>query len=164
MWPENLKCRTATNADIPEIVELVKQCLPEFNLTFSPETSERDLQNIEATYLNQGGTFEIIQSAEGKIIGTVALLRVNATTAKLRKMYLAKDYRSLGLGRLLLERILEKAISLGYQEILLETVHTMKTAIHLYESFGFRKVNQVVAVSPRCDIVMRKILTDRSKN
>ncbi len=135
---------------------LVKKCLEELNLIYSPDSSESDLQDIEATYLNNSGAFEIIQTKDAKIIATIALLRINPGTAKLRKMYVAKGYRGLGLGRLLLGKIIENAIYLGYHEILLETVQTMKAAIHLYESIGFRRVNQAMAMSPRCDIVMKK--------
>ncbi|PSR56450.1 hypothetical protein AHMF7605_24605 [Adhaeribacter arboris] len=159
MVSENLKFRPATNPDIPEIVSLVKKCLQEFNLTYSPESSESDLANIETTYINAGGAFETLQTNQAQIVGTVALYKVNSTTAKLRKMYVAKDYRGVGLGRLLLEKIIARAIYLGFQEILLETVHTMAAAIQLYESFGFRKVKQTAAASPRCDLVMRKLLS-----
>jgi len=44
-------------------------------------------------------------------------------------MYVDKDYRNFGLGRQLIERVLEKAISLGYEEIILETIHSMLAAI-----------------------------------
>lgn len=73
-------------------------------------------------------------------------------------MYVDKNYRNFGLGRQLIEGVLEKAISLGYEEIILETVHSMVAAIRLYENYGFRKVENNVAVYPRCDIIMSKNL------
>ncbi len=73
-------------------------------------------------------------------------------------MYVDKNYRNFGLGRQLIERVLEKAISLGYEEIILETVPSMVAEILLYEKYGFRKVENNVAVSPRCDIIMSKNL------
>ena len=147
--------RTASNQDIAKIIGLVRKVLTELNLEYNPETSESDLFDLEATYDNNGGTFEIIENENSEIIGTIALLRLSDSTSKLRKMYLDKNYRKIGLGRQLVGRIIEKAVHLGFKEVILETVHSMVGAIHLYESYGFRVVDDMVAKSPRCDIVMK---------
>ncbi|MGM5469749.1 hypothetical protein ACS386_05685 [Flavobacteriaceae bacterium LMO-SS05] len=50
--------RTATNRDIPKIVDLVKRSLTEFDSNYSPKTSENDLLDIEQTYLKNSGIFK----------------------------------------------------------------------------------------------------------
>lgn len=152
--------RTATNKDSEKIIELVKKILPEFDLSFDPESSENDLLDIENTYINNGGVFLIIENSNSEIIGTAALLKVDEKTAKLKKMYVDKRYRNQGLGKSLLERILRKATELDFEEITLETVHTMQAAINLYQKYGFEKVNGCNAASPRCDIIMSKNLIE----
>jgi len=147
--------RSASDHDIPKIIELVQKVLVELDLKFSPETSESDLFTLEATYDNNGGAFEIIENDESEIIGMIALLKLSDSQSKLRKLYVDKKYRKLGLGRQLIDGIIEKAIHLGFKEVILETVHSMVSAIHLYESYGFQTVDDMVANSPRCDIVMR---------
>lgn len=150
--------RTATNRDTGKIVFLVKKVLLEFELLYSPETSERDMQDIEATYMKNGGTFEVIENEEKEIIGTVALLKIDNSRCKMRKMYIDKRYRRAGLGQMLLKRMLHMAHKLGFSEIILETVHSMKAAIALYEKYGFRRIEGHTVASPRCDIVMSKKL------
>lgn len=148
--------RTATVKDTQIIINLVKRSLSEFNLTIDPESSESDLLDIEKTYINNGGIFDIIEHDKSEIIGTVALLKVDGKTAKLRKMYVHTSYRGLGLGKMLMDHALKKAVELQFQEIILETVHSMKTAIKLYEKYGFIKIENETADSPRCDVIMKR--------
>lgn len=156
---EHFTFRTVTNKDTEKIISLVKTILPEFNLTYSPETSEQDLQDIEGTYTKNGGAFEVIENLQGEILGTVALLKIDNDRCKMRKMYVHSHYRKNGLGHALLKRAFYIAKTLGFKEIVLETVHNMKAAIHLYEKHGFQKIDGQTS-SPRCDIVMSKKIND----
>lgn len=137
-------------------MDLVKRSLLEFNLEYKPESSEKDLQDIEGTYMNAGGTFEVIESDRFEIIGTVALFKIDDKTAKLRKMYVDKRFRGAGLGKVLMDRALSKAEELQFEDIILETVHDMKAAIRLYKSYGFREIDGFTADSPRCDVIMKR--------
>jgi putative acetyltransferase len=155
---KGLTIRRATNRDTKMIVSMVKEILGEFGLTYSPEYSESDLNNIEATYLSSGGLFEVIETESGQIIGTVGLYPLSETSIKLRKMYVKAEFRKLGLGKILLQRATNFASRKGYRELVLETVNSMKAAIALYERSGFKRVENQAAASPRCDIVMVKDL------
>jgi GNAT superfamily N-acetyltransferase len=149
--------RAAGNADRDGIVRLVKMILPEFGEVFDDQTSESDLANIEKTYLETGGAFDLLLDAGLTIIGTIGLLPVGPGCCKLRKMYIDPGYRNLGLGKWLVSHILEKAKGLGFELVILETISSMRAAIALYEKAGFTRIGQRAA-SPRCDIVMEKKL------
>ena len=151
------RLRQATALDRANIVALVKAILPDFGLTYSPVTSEKDLQDLEHIYTHAGGLFLIVEDEEGMLIGTAALLKLDATKCKLRKMYVAKPYRGQGLGRRLLQELIERARVMGFREMQLETVHSMQAALRLYESVGFRPIARI-ADSPRCDMVMQLTL------
>lgn len=153
---EDFKYRTATNKDTDKITSLVKSILPEFNLDFDAEGSEKDLSDIEKTYTNNGGTFIVIENGQNEIVGSIALLRLDSNNCKLRKLYIAKDFRRLNLGSRLLDQALQRASELNFKTIYLETVHTMTAAIHLYRKLGFSIIEDRIAASPRCDIVMVK--------
>jgi putative acetyltransferase len=152
---EHFTFRTATNRDTEKIISLVKTILPEFNLTYSPETSEQDLQDIEGTYTKNGGAFEVIENLQGEIIGTIALLKIDNDRCKMRKMYVHSHYRKKGLGHALLKRAFYIANTLDFKEIVLETVHNMTAAISLYKSYGFEEIEGQVE-SPRCNVLMVK--------
>jgi N-acetylglutamate synthase-like GNAT family acetyltransferase len=154
----NIAFREATNEDTDKIIDLVKSILLEFHLVFDSERSEKDLLDIEKNYINNSGTFIVVEDSQHNIIGTCALLRLDDNACKLRKMYVDKKFRGLKLGGRLIERILSKAADLNYKMAYLETVHSMKAAISLYGKYGFEIVGTQAPVSPRCDTVMMKNL------
>ena len=68
-----LNIRLAANADAARISELVSRVLAEFGLEFDPGATDSDLADIEGEYLDRGGLFEVIDDADGQILGTYGL-------------------------------------------------------------------------------------------
>ena len=75
----------------------------------------------------------------GKIIGTGGIGCLDEKTAELKRIWLLKEYRGLGLGRKLVESLLEFARSHGYQRIELKVAspQIQPEAVGLYSSLGF---------------------------
>jgi N-acetylglutamate synthase-like GNAT family acetyltransferase len=146
---DELKIRSATNDDREEIEELVFGILKTYDLALDRNGTDRDLSDIEVNYLSRGGVFEVVENAAGKIVGTVGLYPLDKTTIELRKMYFDPSIRGRGLGKELLEKMIEKARNLGYMRVYLETASVLKQAVHIYERAGFRPVD--VKHTPRCD-------------
>ncbi|HYO92850.1 MAG TPA: GNAT family N-acetyltransferase, partial [Pyrinomonadaceae bacterium] len=105
---------------------------------------------IEDSYFRRGGVFEVIEDAEGNLLGTVGLYPLDGETCELRKMYFAPGLRGRGLGRHMLERTVESARRLGFKTMRLETASVLEKAIRLYTSFGFKPF-EVTHKSARCD-------------
>ena len=141
--------RRATNADCEAIQALVFGVLAEFGLALDFDGTDRDITDIETHYLDRGGVFEVIENDEGTIVGTVGLYPLDERTVELRKMYFAPEIRGRGLGKKLLQEMIEKARNLGYLRIYLETASVLKQAVHLYEKAGFTPV--IDKHTPRCD-------------
>lgn len=145
-----LTLRPATNHDRPAIEHLVFTVLREFGLNPDPADTDADLQNIEATYLKSGGSFDVLISPAGQILGTVGLYPVSSDTCELRKMYLDQSVRGQGHGRVLLDHALARARALGFSRVTLETAEVLEKAIRLYEAYGFRQYTAAHR-SCRCD-------------
>jgi N-acetylglutamate synthase-like GNAT family acetyltransferase len=142
--------RSATNADCEPVQDLVFGVLREYGLAPDPDGTDRDVTDIETHYLKRGGVFEILEDAEGKLLGTCGLYPLDDETIELRKMYFAKELRGRGYGKKLLERMIETARSLGFKQIHLETHSALKEAIALYKKYGFASVDEE-KLTPRCD-------------
>lgn len=59
-----------------------------------------------------------------------------AKTAKLGRVCVLKEFRGLGLGELIVEKLIETARERGYEEIVL---HSQVYVCGLYEKFGFTR-------------------------
>jgi putative acetyltransferase len=142
--------RPATNADAPAVRELVFGVLREYGLKPDPAETDADLEDIEASYLARGGSFHVLEAADGTLIGSVGLYPLADGTCELRKMYLARAARGHGLGKRLLDHALRTARARGYRRVVLETALVLKEAIALYQRYGFRPY-QAAHRSSRCD-------------
>lgn len=142
--------RSATNADCERVQDLVSGVLREYGLAPDPDGTDRDITDIETHYLKRGGVFEILENAEGNLLGTCGLYPLDDETIELRKMYFEKELRGRGYGKKLLERMIEAARSLGFKQIHLETHSALKEAIALYKKYGFEPTEEE-KLTPRCD-------------
>ena len=145
-----MELRPASNKDRAAIEALVFGTLREFNLAPDPGDTDADLRDIEAAYQGRGGCFDVLVTDEGQIVGTIGLYRISKTECELRKMYLDKSVRGQGQGRRLLDHALAKAKELGFTRVILETAHVLKTAVVLYERYGFKEYT-ADHKSCRCD-------------
>ncbi|MDH3647511.1 MAG: GNAT family N-acetyltransferase [Gammaproteobacteria bacterium] len=130
--------RAATDADAEAVRGLVFPVMEEFGLGVVPDGADSDLYEIEASYTDRGGWLELL-TRDGSLVGTVGMYPVGDDSIELRKMYLRADMRGAGLGKALLARSIERAQQAGFREIVLETATVLKTAIALYERFGFSR-------------------------
>jgi putative acetyltransferase len=145
--------RPATNADAVCIRELVFAVLAEYRLAADPDTTDRDLFDIESSYAARGGCFEVLVDGLDTIIGCYGLYPLRQGVCELRKMYLAHGYRGCGRGKAVMHRAMERARVLGFSRIELETAGVLREAIALYRSFGFRPF-MPEHMSARCDQAM----------
>jgi len=80
---------------------------------------------------------------EGRIAGSVAVVRSSEREAQLRWLLLSPDLRGRGLGRRLVEEAVAFCREAGYSSVFLWTVDTLPVAGRLYRSAGFREMEKV---------------------
>lgn len=115
------------------------------------------LSNPIEEIINKGGKIYYAQHLD-EIVGTVSLLKINTTTFELSKMAVTEKAQGLGIGRQLLEFCIEEAQKLGIQKLILYSNRQLKSALHLYESFGFKEIPVESGVYERADIKMELLL------
>jgi len=129
--------RPVERADVPAVIAHVARVLSEFGLVFGDGCStDTELGGLPECYTEAGGAFWVAVQAD-TVLGTAGLFPLRAQVFELRKMYLAKEARGLGLGARLLAVVLGFARAAGARELVLDTTEEMAQAIAFYERHGF---------------------------
>jgi putative acetyltransferase len=104
----------------------------------------------------RGGAL-LIAWIENTPAGTIALRRLNDRAGEVKRLYLRPAFRGMGLGRHLLENVIERARAMGYEAIYADTLPSMTEALSLYARIGFETV-QPYASEPTPGAVFLKLL------
>jgi GNAT superfamily N-acetyltransferase len=120
-------------ADQPAVRALILNGLIEHWGTLDPARNP-DLEDLQAAY--PGGTTLVARQAD-RIVGTGTLVPRSPGVAEIVRMSVARDWRRLGVGGLVLRELLTCARKAGCRKIILETTSTWTEAIAFYRRFGF---------------------------
>lgn len=83
----------------------------------------------------------------GKLVGFVGLMD-RGEKAQVRYFILDPSVRGVGLGRKLIDLLMEYMRTAGYKSSFLLTTKELPAAIHLYTSVGFKLVSEHTATQP----------------
>ncbi|NRF66994.1 GNAT family N-acetyltransferase [Aquincola sp. S2] len=103
------------------------------------ELSERFIAEtaaLEQLFSAPSGLF-LVAEAEREIAGCVGLLRHSDAVAEVKRLFVRPAYRGAALGERLVASLMDRARSLGYARLVLNTVPRTRAAQVLYQRFGF---------------------------
>lgn len=130
----------------PGIAAVIKSVYDEYRLTWDPDEYHRDLYTVRETYIDTGGFFSVLV-LRGGVIGTVAGLD-RGEDAEVERLYLARDHRGQGYGRLMTEHFLDWARSTGHRKAVAWSDKRFEDAHHMYMRIGFTAVGDRVLDDP----------------
>jgi GNAT superfamily N-acetyltransferase len=91
----------------------------------------------------------LLLAFDGRLaVGTGSLVCLSPGTGEIRRMYVSPDYRRRGIGRAILDALIDAAQRSAYQRILLDSPEFAFAAHALYRSAGFRDTGPF----PECDV------------
>lgn len=83
-----------------------------------------------------------IAEKDGKVVGSVFIVRQDETTAKLRLLYVDPCARGLGIGSRLVDECLRFARQVGYKKMVLWTNSILTDARRIYDKAGFQLIEE----------------------
>ena len=133
---------------------------------FELEEADRiALEQPKKYILNKGG-YIFIALQNDKPVGTCALLKMNDPDYdfELAKMAVSPAVQGKGIGYLLAQAAIDKAIALGASRLFLESNTILKPAISLYQKLGFKKTTGHTSPYKRSNIQMELDLANEGRN
>lgn len=160
-----MNIRNIIPSDNNILASIIRSTLEEFKANkpgtvYFDERTDHLYEEFQAT-----GSVYFVAEEAGEILGGAGIYpteNLPADTCELVKLYLSKNARGKGIGKLLLEKSIETARASGYKKIYLETMPELTIAIPMYEKAGFVYLNSPQGNSGHCgcDIWMIKDLSD----
>jgi GNAT superfamily N-acetyltransferase len=127
---------------IPEALAAVRGLLEEYwnSFGFTPcfQNFGDELSGLPGAYSPPTGRLALA-TIDGQPAGCIALRRVGAQRAEVKRLYVRPNYRGYGLGRGLMEWVMAEARAEGYAEIVGDTMPVMRDALALYDRMGFER-------------------------
>ncbi len=124
-------------------IETVQELWREYwdGLHFSPEFQgfAGELASLPGVYAPPLGRL-LLAFRQGEPAGTAALRPLAGRGCEAKRLYVRPQFRGVGVGRALLENLMEEARAGGYQEMYGDTLESMQPALALYGRFGFTRV------------------------
>jgi ribosomal protein S18 acetylase RimI-like enzyme len=111
------------------------------------------LTNPQTEIIDKGG-FIYYAKYDDQIVGTFSLLKIDQSTFELSKMAVTTAVQGLGIGKKLMAHCLAVAKEKEIKKIILYSNRSLKTALHLYETFGFVEIALESGIYERADIKM----------
>ena len=147
--------------DNATIAKIIRDALTEFNAN-KPGTVYYDSSTDHLYELfQQEGAGYFIAEMDNEILGAGGIYPsagLPQGTCELVKMYLKKEARGKGIGKILMNKCLDFAKQRGFTDVYIETLPELKPAVGLYVRFGFEYLTQPLGNTGHfgCDVWMLK--------
>lgn len=134
---------TLTQADSPELVATARALFREYAEAIDTDLEYQgfaaELEALPSPYAPPAGALFIARVNE-LVAGCVGLRPLGGGIGEMKRLYVRPAYRSFGLGKRMVEAVIEAARRAGHRELRLDTLPSMAAAQALYRHLGFIEI------------------------
>lgn len=126
-----------------EIKQLFLEYVQSLQVDLAFQDFSKEFETLPGKYSHPDGAL-ILALVGGMAAGCVALRKLSEETCEMKRLFVRESFQGLGIGRQLVNRVIEEARRLGYSYMRLDTLPTMKKAQEMYVALGFYDIDAYV--------------------
>ena len=134
-----------TPADLDAAREIIREYVMSLGVDLSFQGFEEEMAALPGEYTAPRGVL-LLARVDGQVAGCGAFRDCStsgyAGACEMKRLYVRPAFRQLGLGRLLARDLMARALSAGYDSMLLDTLSKLQAARKLYGELGFEEIRR----------------------
>lgn len=132
--------QAVTHDDIESAKTLFREYESWLGMSLCFQNFEAELATLPGKYSPPDGRLYLAY-VEGELAGCIALKPFENDVCEMKRLFLRENARGQGLGKQLIEKLIDEARAIGYSKMRLDTFPPkMGKAVSLYESHGFHPI------------------------
>lgn len=147
--------------DLQEASTLFSEYAASLEISLDFQDFEAEVASLPGGYAPPEGAI-LLAWSQNQLAGCVALRKLEDGICEMKRLFIRPSFRGLKIGVALCEAIIEKARTLGYDKMRLDTLESMHAARALYKSFGFYEIGPY-CYNPIEDAVFMELSLNNSK-
>ncbi len=132
-----------TEAQIEEARKLFLEYEKNIGVSLCFQNFEKEVRELPGDYAEPSGLL-LLAIDDGSTAGCCALRPMEKgdypKTAEMKRLFVRPTHRGRGIARNLVVAVIDRAVSLGYETIILDTLKSMTEAQALYIKMGFKEI------------------------
>ncbi|MEZ0326511.1 MAG: GNAT family N-acetyltransferase [Fimbriimonas sp.] len=146
-----LSIAVASEHQLDEIRAMLDEYEAELAVDLCFQKFEEERASLPGRYAPPSGALLVALDGE-EVVGCGALRDLGDGICEIKRMYIRPPHRKNGLGRRILDELINRAKTIGYTTVRLDTLARLTPALALYESSGFLRI-EPYNYNPEADIV-----------
>lgn len=136
---EIIQARTAAQIEAARV--LFREYEAWLGIALCFQNFDEEVAALPGKYAPPDGRLFLAVDGDVVVAGCIALRRLADGVCEMKRLYVRERFRGGGVGRLLIEKLIDEATKIGYCKMRLDTFPPkMGRAVALYESYGFREI------------------------
>jgi ribosomal protein S18 acetylase RimI-like enzyme len=145
--------------DIAVATSLFRAYAASLDVDLAYQGFEAEMAGMPGPYAPPLGELLLARGREGGSLGAVALRPLDPEgCCEMKRLYVVPTARGLGVGRALVDALAAEAVRIGYLELRLDTLPSMKDALALYRQLGFHEIEPYYDTPVAGTVFLRKRL------
>lgn len=125
--------------NLEDVKLLFKEYAEMLGVDLSFQNFDEEIEGLPGKYGKPYGKLYLAYN-DSKLAGCIALRRFDKEACEMKRLFVRPEFRGKKIGEKLVKKVIEDARLMGYKKIYLDTLFTLKNAVHLYRNLGFYEI------------------------